>query len=176
MRIDGAEYRRQLVEFEPKMRAMVQNFIRTGYRFDGYEEDDLVHELHVKALEVEDYYDAEKSALRTLWYRCFAARLSQLAQRSARQALLWHIQADGDDGEPFDAAEEPGIEGRRRATLLVDRLLRELSQEDPALARTAAAVMDCDGDVEEAARALRQEPQRVRWALTRMRGMIAQEV
>ena len=126
-RRDDRKYIEELLNFEPKMRSMIRNFKVCGYRFDGHNDDDLTQELFVKALDIEDAYDAERAAIRTWWYRCFVAHLVRLAERGDK---VMKFAAEINDDIEF-ASEDPmfvHIAGwRERLAGRVDEMLAMLA-------------------------------------------------
>lgn len=130
--IAEVNYDTELVAFEPKMRSMIRNFRRIGYRFHGYDNDDLTQELFVKALQKKPYYNCSKSAIRTWWYQCFRNRLIDIDNESST-VLRWLTGIHGDNfdlelAEPYFVKKDD--EWRSEAVLAVHQMIDNIKKFD----------------------------------------------
>lgn len=145
MTITKKKYERELIDFEPKMRSMINNFRRVGYLFVGYDNDDLTHELFVKALDIRGRYEPDRAALRTWWYRCFRSKLVKVAEED-RKAMLWAIRfcdLTGEIGEPVIIQEvDWKVQVMSRMAVMMDNLW----SHDQVLARLCQSFIDNDGE------------------------------
>ena len=164
-------YNDQLLDFEPKMKSMVHNFRSCGYHFDGHDDDDLMQELFIKALEVRDRYDPERAALRTFWYTCFRSKLVSIAEsKGSDKAMLWATSLSK-MGDSFDVADPYfccPIDWKQDAQYAVWNMIDELDRSEPDLGKICKALIQNDGIIELAALAIPTSQTAIRYGLLKL--------
>lgn len=149
--IAEASYDTELIAFKPKMRSMIRNFQKTGYRFHGYDNDDLTQELFLKALEIKPLYDPKKAAMKTWWYRCFRSRLVAIEDES-ETVLRWLVGIHNNflnlnfSGAYLSACiAQNGVDWHDRALLAAQQMMDKVKKFDPECAMLCQLAIKYNG-------------------------------